>query len=75
MAEVAENGPFQKISREDDAGATFVLQSKGGSCFYIFVRLLYQFNLVIPALYVMNLSEIIFEQQVYDTMTKRKKNN
>lgn len=30
MDEAAENyGPFQEISREEDAGAAFVLQSKG----------------------------------------------
>ncbi|KAL0331119.1 UNVERIFIED_CONTAM: putative GABA transporter 2 [Sesamum angustifolium] len=29
MAEAAENGPFYEISREEDAGAAFVLQSKG----------------------------------------------
>ncbi|KAG8382146.1 hypothetical protein BUALT_Bualt05G0046300 [Buddleja alternifolia] len=29
MEEADRNGPFQEISREDDAGAAFVLQSKG----------------------------------------------
>ncbi|KAL0312485.1 UNVERIFIED_CONTAM: putative GABA transporter 2 [Sesamum radiatum] len=29
MAESAQNGPFYEISREEDAGAAFVLQSKG----------------------------------------------
>ncbi|KAL0393654.1 UNVERIFIED_CONTAM: putative GABA transporter 2 [Sesamum latifolium] len=29
MAEAAQNGPFYEISREEDAGAAFVLQSKG----------------------------------------------
>lgn len=29
MAEVALNDPFREIRREDDAGAAFVLESKG----------------------------------------------
>lgn len=33
MAEVGPNDPFHEIRREDDAGAAFVLESKGNISF------------------------------------------